>query len=45
LNEIWSRDIPVRPWGRERLDNIPPPEIEPVVEKTDKPAKPLKPQE
>ena len=45
LNEIWSRDTPVRPWGRERLDNIPPPEIEPVVEKTDKPAKPSKSQE
>ena len=42
LKEIWSRDNPVRPWGKERLEKIPPPEIEPVekVEKTAKPAKP-----
>ena len=38
LKEIWSRDSPVRPWGKERLENIPPPEPEPVekVEKGEK---------
>jgi len=42
LEDIWSRDSPVRPWGRERIDKIPPPEIEkPEPEKkTEKPAKP-----
>jgi F420H2 dehydrogenase subunit F len=25
LKEIWNRDHPVRPWGAERLANIPPP--------------------
>ncbi|KCZ71525.1 coenzyme F420-reducing hydrogenase, beta subunit [Candidatus Methanoperedens nitroreducens] len=28
MKEIWSRDSPPRPWGRERLEKIPPPEIE-----------------
>ncbi len=28
LKEIWSRDAPIRPWGRERIDKIPPPEVE-----------------
>lgn len=38
LKEIWSRDTPVRPWGRERIEKIPPPEVEPVEksEKTEK---------
>jgi coenzyme F420-reducing hydrogenase beta subunit len=50
LKEIWSRDVPLRPWGKERLEKIPPPEAEPVekVEKTDKvekKAKPAKPEE
>ncbi|TAN44148.1 MAG: F420H2 dehydrogenase [Candidatus Methanoperedens sp.] len=42
LKDIWSRDSPIRPWGRERIDKIPPPEIEkPEPEKkTEKPAKP-----
>lgn len=42
LREIWSRDTPIRPWGRERLEKIPPPEVETVdkSEKTEKPAKP-----
>lgn len=42
LKEIWSRDSPIRPWGRERIDKIPPPEIEkPEPEKKiEKPAKP-----
>jgi coenzyme F420-reducing hydrogenase beta subunit len=39
LKEIWSRDTPIRPWGRERIEKIPPPEVE-TVEKTEKPAKP-----
>ncbi|CAG1001745.1 MAG: Coenzyme F420 hydrogenase/dehydrogenase, beta subunit C-terminal domain [Candidatus Methanoperedens sp.] len=41
MKEIWSRDSPPRPWGRERLEKIPP-EIEKVekIEKTEKPAKP-----
>ncbi|MDP2845578.1 MAG: Coenzyme F420 hydrogenase/dehydrogenase, beta subunit C-terminal domain, partial [Candidatus Methanoperedens sp.] len=25
MKEIWSRDSPVRPWGAERIANIPPP--------------------
>ncbi|KAB2945347.1 MAG: F420H2 dehydrogenase-like protein [Candidatus Methanoperedens nitroreducens] len=25
MKEIWNRDTPVRPWGTERLANIPPP--------------------
>lgn len=42
LRDIWSRDTPIRPWGRERLEKIPPPEVETVEksEKTEKPAKP-----
>lgn len=28
MKEIWSRDAPIRPWGRERIDKIPPPEVE-----------------
>lgn len=42
MKEIWSRDSPPRPWGRERLEKIPPPEMEKVEkrEKTEKPAKP-----
>lgn len=42
LKEIWSRDTPIRPWGKERIEKIPPPEVEIVekVEKTEKPAKP-----
>lgn len=47
MKEIWSRDSPVRPWGKERLGKIPPPEveIEEKAEKTDKTekAKPAKP--
>lgn len=39
LREIWSRDTPIRPWGRERIDKIPPPEVEveekPKVPKTE----------
>ncbi len=44
MKEIWSRDIPPRPWGRERLEKIPPPEPEPVekVEKGEKPPRPAK---
>lgn len=30
VKEIWSRDIPIRPWGAEKLARIPPPEIETV---------------
>lgn len=48
MKEIWNRDSPVRPWGAERLANIPPPEPEPVekeenIEKTKKAEKPAKP--
>ncbi len=25
MKEIWSRDMPVRPWGAEKIANIPPP--------------------
>lgn len=37
MKEIWSRDSPPRPWGRERLEKIPPQEIEKVekIEKTE----------
>ncbi len=44
MKEIWSRDTPPRPWGRERLEKIPPPEPEPVekVEKAEKAPKPAK---
>ncbi|MFZ2411538.1 MAG: Coenzyme F420 hydrogenase/dehydrogenase, beta subunit C-terminal domain [Candidatus Methanoperedens sp.] len=50
MKEIWSRDSPVRPWGAERIANIPPPPPEPVekeqkgekVEKTKKPETPVK---
>lgn len=38
LKEIWSRDSPVRPWGRERIEKIPPPEVE-VEEKPKVPKK------
>lgn len=38
LKEIWSRDTPIRPWGRERIDKIPPPEVE-VEEKPKAPKK------
>lgn len=38
LKEIWSRDSPVRPWGRERIEKIPPPEIE-IEEKPKAPKK------
>ncbi len=47
MKEIWSRDMPVRPWGAERIANIPPPPPEPVVkegekvEKTKKAEKPV----
>jgi len=41
LKEIWSRDSPIRPWGKERIEKIPPPEIE-KVEKTEKAEKPVK---
>ncbi len=44
LREIWSRDTPIRPWGRERLEKIPPPEVE-TVEKSEKTEKPAKPKE
>ncbi len=42
LKEIWSRDTPVRPWGKERIIKIPPPEIEKPepAKKTEKPPKP-----
>ncbi len=47
MKEIWSRDSPPRPWGREKLEKIPPPEPEPVedevkVKKSEKAAKPAK---
>lgn len=50
MKEIWSRDSPVRPWGAEKIDNIPPPPPEPVekeqkgekVEKTKKAENPVK---
>jgi len=32
MKEIWNRDTPVRPWGAEKLANIPPPPP-PIVEK------------
>jgi coenzyme F420-reducing hydrogenase beta subunit len=38
LKEIWSRDTPVRPWGREKIDKIPPPEVE-IEEKPKVPKK------
>jgi len=41
LKEIWSRDTPIRPWGRERIEKIPPPEVE-IVEKSEKTEKPAK---
>ncbi len=44
LKEIWSRDTPIRPWGRERIEKIPPPEVE-TVEKSEKTEKPAKPKE
>ncbi len=44
MKEIWSRDNPPRPWGRERLLKIPPPEIE-TVEKAEKAEKAPKPKE
>jgi coenzyme F420-reducing hydrogenase beta subunit len=44
LKEIWSRDTPIRPWGRERIEKIPPPEVE-IVEKSEKTEKPAKPKE
>ncbi len=40
MKEIWSRDSPPRPWGRERLEKIPPPEKVEKIENTEKPAKP-----
>jgi coenzyme F420-reducing hydrogenase beta subunit len=53
MKEIWSRDSPIRPWGRERLAKIPPPppeKIEPAEkeekagkEKTEKAGKTAKP--
>lgn len=44
MKEIWNRDSPVRPWGAERIANIPPPPPEPVEkeqkgEKAEKPKK------
>lgn len=50
MKEIWSRDSPIRPWGAEKIANIPPPPPEPVekeqkgekVEKTKKAEKPVK---
>ncbi len=41
MKEIWSRDSPVRPWGRERIEKIPPPEVEKEekAEKAEKVAK------
>lgn len=38
MKEIWSRDAPIRPWGRERIDKIPPPEVE-IEEKPKVPKK------
>lgn len=38
LREIWSRDTPIRPWGRERIEKIPPPEVE-IEEKPKAPKK------
>lgn len=45
MKEIWSRDIPPRPWGMERLEKIPPPEVEKAEkgEKTEKAPKPAQP--
>ncbi len=44
MKEIWSRDSPVRPWGAERIANIPPPPPEPVVKEGEKAEKPKKPE-
>lgn len=46
MKEIWSRDNPVRPWGAEKLANIPPPPPPPPPS-AEKPAgaKPAKPKE
>jgi hypothetical protein len=33
MKEIWSRDSPVRPWGAEKIANIPPPSAKPPSEK------------
>ncbi len=38
LKEIWSRDSPVRRWGIERIEKIPPPEVE-IEEKPKAPKK------
>ena len=50
MKEIWGRDSPIRPWGAEKIANIPPAPPEPVEkeqkgekpEKTKKAQKPVK---
>lgn len=42
MKEIWSRDSPVRPWGAERIANIPLPPPEPIVKEGEKAEKPKK---
>ncbi len=39
MKEIWNRDSPIRPWGKEKLEKIPPKPPEKIEENEEKAGK------